>query len=73
MFRIHESDETNDSNGDDLNGVSPIRIRINSSGNNVHDDASASLNIGPSGVPRTAEQTLPSGRPSIFALRSSPY
>ena len=54
-------------------GNSPVRIRVHSSGDSVREDVSPSFNIGASGVSYTAEQTLRSGRPSIFALRSSGY
>ena len=68
MFRLGESQMG--SRGEDA-GDSPVRIRVHSSGDSVREDASPSFNIGASGVPRTAEQTLPSGQPSMFALRSS--
>ena len=68
MFRVQE---THKGNGEDLNGETPIRISVNSNGDSVHDDSSTLYHTGASGVSRTAEQTLRSGRPSIFALRSS--
>ena len=52
-------------------GDSPVRISIHSNGDSVRENVSPLSNIGASGVSHTAEQTLRSGRPSIFALRSS--
>ena len=63
MFRVVET------SGDA--GDSPVRISVHSNGDSVREDVSPSFNIGASGVSHTAEQTLRSGRPSIFALRSS--
>ena len=57
MFRLKESLMVN---GGENIGDGPIRIRVNSSGDSIRDDSSTSYNVGTSGAPRTAEQTLPS-------------
>ena len=63
MFRVIE---TSESHGDDLNGDSPIRIQVNSSGNSVRDDASTSYNTGPFRTQFNAPLSMPPVQ-SIFA------
>ena len=70
MFNIRESQMG--SRSEDV-GDSPVRISVHSNGDSVRENVSPLFNIGASGVSHTAEQTLRSGRPSIFALRSSGY
>ena len=69
MFRVIEISE---SHGDDLNGDSPIRIQVNSSGNSVRDDASTSYHTGPFWTQFNALLSMPPVQ-SIFARSRTGY
>ena len=63
MFRIQE---THEGNGEDLNGETPIRISVNSSGDSVHDDTSTLYHTGTFRNQFNAPLSLPPVQ-SVFA------